>query len=116
MKKLLSILLASVLVCSMMAVSCEKDDIRDKLNPIEVKDLEGTLEISDWDLYLKDGHAKLYATYCDADGLYRPEEIKLTPGDVHPVIVGNNVLFEFTVPGSYTVSAGNLSIPVKVMK
>ena len=118
MRKLLSFLLAAMVICSLgsMVVSCKKDDIRDKLNPMEVTDPEGTLEINDRDLYLKDGHAKLYATYRSANGLYRPNEIMVTPGeDVDKRIIdGDHAVFEFSVPGSYTVSAGGLSIPITV--
>lgn len=122
MKKLLSYLLAATVIFSLGSVmSCEKnddsEDIRDKLNPIEVIDQDGTLEVNDWDLYLKEGHATLIATYCNDKGLYDPRKIRVTPGDdMQPEIDGDNALFEFTVPGSYTVSAGTLSIPIKVFE
>ena len=114
MKKLF-LALAAVVLCG-LAVSCGKEDIRDQLNPLDVEGPEGTLEINDWDLYLKNGHAKLYATYRSANGLYRPNEIMVTPGeDVDKRIIdGDHAVFEFSVPGSYTVSAGGLSIPITV--
>ena len=115
MKRLYSFLLALVVLCS-MSVSCGKEDIRDQLNPLDVEGPEGTLEINDWDLYLKNGHAKLYATYRNGDGLYRPEKISVTPGNIVPDLDGDHAVFEFTVPGSYTVCAGSLSIDIKVMK
>ena len=114
MKKLI-ILLALAAVCG-MAVSCGKEDIRDQLNPLDVEGPEGTLEINDWDLYLKNGHAKLYATYRNGEGLYRPDKISVTPGNIVPDLDGDYAVFEFTVPGSYTVSAEKLSIPIKVFK
>ena len=114
MKKLFNFL-ALVVLCG-MTVSCGKEDIRDQLNPMEVQDQEGTLEISDWDLYLKNGHAKLYATYRNGDGLYRPEIISVTPGNIVPDLDGDHAVFEFRVPGSYTVSAEKLSISIKVFK
>ena len=120
MKKLLSYLLAAAVVCSVgsVVVSCEKDNTnhRDELNPIEVNDEEGTLEVNDWDLYLEDGFATLIATYRNANGLYEPEKVRLNPGDFLPKIDGDRAIFEFTVPGSYTVNAGSLSIDIKVMK
>ena len=122
MKKLLSYLLAATVFFSLGSVmSCEKnddsEDIRDKLNPIEVIDQDGTLEVNDWDLYLKEGHATLIATYRNDKGLYDPGKIRVTPGDyMQPKIDGDHALFEFTVPGSYTVSAGTLSIPIKVLE
>lgn len=120
MKKLLLNLLAAVVICGMgsMVVSCEKNTPNpiDELNPIEVNDEEGTLEVNDWDLYLKNGFATLIATYRDADGLYMPEKIRVNPGDMLPEVDGDHAAFEFTVPGSYTVSAGSLSIGIKVMK
>ena len=110
-------LLSAVLIGIMcgLAVSCEKD-IRDQLNPIEVKGADGTFEVNDRDLYLKNGHATLIATYCNADGLYDPWKIRVNPGDREPKVDGNNALFEFTIPGSYTVSAGSLRIDIKVME
>ena len=120
MKKLLSYLVAAGVICGMgsMVVSCEKDppSPRYVLNPIEVNDEEGTLEVNDWDLYLEDGFATLIATYRDANGLYEPEKVRLNPGDFLPKIDGDRAIFEFTVPGSYTVNAGSLSIDIKVMK
>ena len=114
MKKLF-IFLALAVVC-VLSVSCGKEDIRDQLNPLDVEGPEGTLEINDWDLYLKNGHAKLYATYRNGEGLYRPEKISVTPGSIVPDLDGDHAVFEFTVPGSYTVSAEKLSIPIKVFK
>ena len=119
MEKLLWYLLFAVIICSMgsMVVSCEKNnDPRDELNPMEVQDPEGVLEINDWDLYLKNRVATLIATYRNADGLYEPEKIRVNPGDVQPEINGDRAYFEFTVPGSYTVNAGSLSIDIKVME
>jgi hypothetical protein len=120
MKKLLLYLFSAVLICGLggLVVSCEKnkDNIRDQLNPIEVEDPEGTLEINDWDLYLKNGRAKLIATYRNADGLLMPKEIKVNPGNMESTIDGDHAIFEFSVPGSYTVSAGKLSINIKVME
>ena len=115
MKRLYSFLLALVVLCS-MSVSCGKEDIRDQLNPLDVEGPEGTLEINDWDLYLKNGHAKLYATYRNGEGLYRPELIRVTPGDIQPNPEGDHAVFDFTVPGSYTVSAEKLSIHIEVFK
>ena len=114
MKKLF-IFLALAVVC-VLSVSCGKEDIRDQLNPLDVEGPEGTLEINDWDLYLKNGHAKLYATYRNGDGLYRPEKISVTPGNIVPDLDGDHAVFEFTVPGSYTVSAEKLSIHIEVFK
>ena len=119
MKKLLWYLLVAVMICSMgsVMVSCEKNnDPRDELNPMEVQDPEGVLEINDWDLYLKNRVATLIATYRNANGLYEPEKIWVNPGDVRSKIDGDHAYFEFTVPGSYTVNAGSLSIDIKVMK
>ena len=121
MKKLLSYLLAAAVIFSLGSLmSCEKnddsDDVRDKLNPMEVKNSDGTLDINDWDLYLKDGHVTMIATYCNGIGLYEPGKIRVTPGDMQPQIDGDNAIFDFTVPGSYTVSAGSLSINIKVME
>ena len=120
MKKLFLYLVAVVVLCGMgsVVVSCEKDNTnhRDELNPIEVNDQEGTLEVNDWDLYLEDGFATLIATYRDADGLYMPEKVRLNPGDYPPKVDGDHAIFEFTVPGSYTVNAESLSIDIKVMK
>ena len=112
MKKVLSYLLSAVLVCCLasMAVSCKKDNIRYLLNPLEVEDPEGTLEINDWDLYLE------YATYRNGIGLLQPEKIRVTPGNVEVNVEGDYAVFEFTVPGSYTVSAEKLSIGIKVME
>ena len=114
MKKLF-LALAVVVLCG-MAVSCGKEDIRDQLNPMEVQDQEGTLEINDWDLYLERGFATLIAAYRDAKGVYEPEKVRVNPGEFLPKIDGDYAIFEFTVPGSYTVCAGNLSIDIKVMK
>ena len=114
MKKLF-IFLASAVICG-LSVSCGKEDIRDQLNPLDVEGPEGTLEINDWDLYLKNGHAKLYATYRNGDDLYRPEKISVTPGNMQPNPEGDHAVFDFTVPGSYTVSAEKLSISIKVFK
>ncbi len=118
MKKVLSYLLSAVLVCCLasMAVSCKKDNIRYLLNPLEVEDPEGTLEINDWDLYLEHGRASLYATYRNGIGLLQPEKIRVTPGNVEVNVEGDYAVFEFTVPGSYTVSAEKLSIGIKVME
>ena len=121
MKKLLSILLASAMIFSLgsVLVSCEKDDIREDvrnlLNHLDVKDPEGTLEVNDWDLYLVNGHATLIATYCNGIGLYEPEKIIVSPGDdMKSIIDGKVAIFVFTVPGSYTLSAGSLSMHIKV--
>lgn len=118
MKKVLLYLLSAVIVgcLASLAVSCGKEDIRDQLNPLDVEGPEGTLEISDWDLYLKNGHAKMYATYRNGEGLYRPELIRVTPGDIQPNPEGDHAVFDFTVPGSYTVSAEKLSIHIEVFK
>ena len=65
-----------------IAVSCKKDNIRYQLNPVEVKNQEGTLEINDRDLYLEHGRARLIATYRNGDGLLQPDKIKVTPGNM----------------------------------
>ena len=118
MKKVLSYLLLAVLVgcLASMAVSCKKDNIRYLLNPLEVEDPEGTLEINDWDLYLEHGRASLIATYRNGDGLLQPEKIMVTPGGMESTLDGDHAIFEFTVPGSYTVSAEKLSIGIIVLE
>ena len=118
MKKVLSYLLSAVLICCLasMAVSCKKDNIRYLLNPLEVKEPEGTLEINDWDLYLEHGRASLIATYRNGDGLLQPDKIRVNPGNMAPNVDGDHAVFEFTVPGSYTVSAGKLSIGIIVLE
>lgn len=120
MRKRLRNLLSAALICCLggLAVSCEKekDNIRDQLNPVEVKGAEGTLEVNDWDLYLNNGRATMIARYRNGDGLYMPDQIKVTPGDIDSELDGELAIFEFTVPGSYIVSAGSLSIDIKVLK
>ena len=118
MKKVLSYLFLAVLVgcLASMAVSCKKDNIRYQLNPVEVKNQEETLEINDRDLYLEHGRASLYATYRNGIGLLQPDKIRVTPGNVEATLDGDHAIFEFTVPGSYTVSAGKLSIGIIVLE
>jgi hypothetical protein len=113
MKKLLLILLAATAILS-MAVSCQKSDNRDELYPMQVMGPKGTLDINSKNLYIKEGLATLVATYRNAEGLYEPRAIKLTP-DVVAKIDGDHAIFEIRTPGSYTVSAGDLSISIKVM-
>ena len=113
MKKLLLILLAAMAILS-VAVSCQKGGYRDEPYPVQVKGPRGTLDINSKNLYIKEGLATLVATYRNAEGLYEPRAIKLTP-DVVAKIDGNHAIFEIRTPGSYTVSAGDLSISIKVM-
>ena len=113
MKKLLSILLAATAILS-VAVACQKGDDRDELYPMQVMGPRGTLDINSKNLYIKEGRATLVATYRNAEGLYEPRAIKLTP-DVVAKIDGDNAIFEIRTPGSYTVSTGLLSIDIKVM-
>ena len=40
----------------------------------------------------------------------------MTPGNMEPELDGDHAIFEFTVPGSYTVSAGKLSIGIIVLE
>ena len=114
MKKLLSILLAAMAILS-VAVACQKSDNRDELYPMQVMGPRGTLDINSKNLYIKEGHASLVATYRNAEGLYEPRAIKLTPDVVVAKIDGDHAIFEIRTPGSYTVSAGDLSISIKVM-
>ena len=118
MKRLLLYLLSALLIgcLGFIAVSCKKDNIRYQLNPVEVNNQEGTLEINDRDLYLEHGRARLIATYRNGDGLFQPDKIKVTPGNMEPELDGDHAIFEFTVPGSYTVSAGKLSIGIIVLE
>ena len=111
-------MLSAVLVCCLasMAVSCKKDNIRYLLNPLEVKEPEGTLEINDWDLYLEHGRASLIATYRNGNGLLQPDKIRVNPGNMAPNVDGDHAIFEFAVPGSYTVSAEKLSIGIIVLE
>lgn len=114
MKKLLFILLAAMVILS-MAVSCQKSGYRDEPNPMQVKGPKGTLDINSKNLYIKEGHATLVATYRNSEGLCEPREIKLTPDVVMARIDGDDAIFEIPTPGSYTVSAADLSISIKVM-
>ena len=98
-----------------MAVSCQKGGYRDEPYPVQVKGPRGTLDINSKNLYIKEGHASLVATYRNSEGLCVPREIKLTPDVVVAKIDGDNAIFEIPTPGSYTVSAGDLSISIKVM-
>ena len=85
------------------------------LPPVLVKGPKGTLDVNSKNLYIKEGQASLVATYRNAEGLYEPRAIKLTPAVVVAKIDGDNAIFEIRTPGSYTVSAGDLSISIKVM-
>ena len=114
MKKLLLFLLAATAILC-MAVSCQKNDYRDVLYPASVTGPRGTLDINSKNLYIKEGLASLVATYRNSEGLYEPRAIKLTPDVVVAKIDGDNAIFEIRTPGSYIVSAGSLSIDIKVM-
>ena len=78
------------------AVACQKSDDRDELYRR---------------LWAPGGIAHPYR---NAEGLYEPRAIKLTP-NVVAKIDGDHAIFEIRTPGSYTVSAGDLSISIKVM-
>lgn len=85
---------------------------------LDVSDPEGTLEVSETNIVLPaDGKSvKLIATYKSPKGLFEPTAIKAKSGDgdVTGVQDGNNMVFDLTKEGSYTVTAGSRTLSVKV--
>ena len=117
-KKLFLILLpilAAVLLGGLL--SCSRADNPWDNSSLDVTDPEGTLEVSATVLNVDGASkvAKLYATYQDSKGLYRPDLISIEPLAESENLEGNHKVFMLEV-GSYTVSAGNLSIGVEVVR
>ena len=85
---------------------------------LDVSDPEGTLEVSETNIVLPaDGKSvKLIATYKSPKGLFEPKAIKAKSGDgdVAGVQDGDNMVFDLTKEGSYTVTAGSRTLSVKV--
>ena len=107
-------MLAATAILS-LAVSCQELDYRDVIYPMQVVGRQGTLDINSRNLYLKEGKASLIARYRNDEGLCVPREIMVTPGeDVGVRLDGDYAIFQFKVPGSYTVSAESISISITV--
>lgn len=117
-KKLFLILLpilAAVLLGGLL--SCSRANNPWDNSSLDVTDPEGTLEVSAKVLNVDSASkkAKLYATYHDSKGLYRPDLISIEPLAESEIFEGEHKVFMLEV-GSYTVSAGNLSIGVEVVR
>ncbi len=117
-KKLFLILLpilAAVLLGGLL--SCSRANNPWDNSSLDVTDPEGTLEVSAKVLNVDSASktAKLYATYHDSKGLYRPDLISIEPLAESENLEGEHKVFMLEV-GSYTVSAGNLSIGVEVVR
>ena len=83
-----------------------------------MSDPEGTLEVSETNIVLPaDGKSvKLIATYKSPKGLFEPTAIKAKSGDgdVAGVQDGDNMTFDLSKDGTYTVTAGSRTLSVKV--
>ena len=109
---------------SVMMASCSKeDDPTENLDnsSLDVNDPEGTLEVSETNIILpSDGKSvKLIATYKSPKGLYEPTAISMYYEDgseVPGVQDGDNMTFDITKEGTYTVSASTRSIKIKVSR
>ena len=117
-KKLFLILL-SILAAVLLGglLSCSRANNPWDNSSLDVTDPEGTLEVSATVLNVDGASkiAKLYATYHDSKGLYRPDLISIEPLAESENLEGDHKVFMLEV-GSYTVSAGNLSIGVEVVR
>lgn len=110
----IAILLVILMTIGTMT-SCSKDDTAG-LSP-EPEEQEGVLEVSSTNFKLAPGQecARLIVTYKSPKGLYEPEAIKVYCDriEILGILDGNNKLFDLP-QGTYTVTAGKLSITVVV--
>ena len=110
----IAILLVILMTIGTMT-SCSKDDTA-VLSP-EPEEQEGVLEVSSTNLKLAPGqeYARLIVTYKSPKGLYEPQAIKVYRDriEVLGILDGDNKLFDLP-QGTYTVTAGKLSITVIV--
>ena len=114
MKKLF--LLLAAVYFAVAVVSCSQKDEPWSHSTLDVKDPEGTLKVNAKNLVIPEGSscAKLIATYKNAIGLYEPTIITLEPS-APGVLDGDNMVFDLE-PGSYTVKARKLSMPITVRR
>lgn len=76
---------------------------------LDVSDPKGTLEVSETNVKLgADGSAKIIATYKNSEGLFKPEEIQATVGNIKaPIeIDGNNAIITLNSKEEHTITAG----------
>ena len=109
-------LAVSTAITSVMT-SCSKEDSQYINSSLHVTDPDGTLEVSETRIILpSDGKPmKLIATYKSSKGLYDPTAITVYDEDGNKVLGvqdGDNMIFDIVREGTYTVSAGNLSLKV----
>lgn len=78
---------------------------------LDVSDPKGTLEVSAQQLKVND---KLIVTYKNKDGVYDPKAITCSGEGVTLTEDGDNVFISFTAPKTYTITAGERSVSVKV--
>ena len=87
---------------------------------LDVSDPAGTLEVSDTNIVLSgdDKPAILIATYKNPKGLLEPDAIKAKNGEteISGTVDNDNMVFELTTPSTYTITAGDKTITVKVTK
>ncbi len=87
-------------------------------NSLDVSDPAGTLEVSENSIILPAGGApaRLIATYKNPKGLFEPSAIKMSSasGPAEGRIDGDNMVFDLSREGSYTVTAGSKTQNVNV--
>ena len=110
----IAILLVILMTIATMT-SCSKDDTAG-LSP-EPEEQEGVLEVSSTNLKLAPGqeYARLMVAYKSPKGLFDPQAIKVYRDriEVLGILDGDIKLFDLPL-GTYTVTAGKLSITVIV--
>jgi hypothetical protein len=85
---------------------------------MDVSDPKGTLEVSDTNVKLVEGEsAQIIATYKNSEGLFKPEDIKVSGGQKAAIeIDGNNAIITLSSKDDYTITAGtdnNLTVHVE---
>lgn len=119
---MMATLAVGMAMTSVMMISCSKEDTPSiDSSSLDVTDPEGTLEVSETNIVLpSDGKpVKLIATYKSPKGLYEPTAISMYYEDgseVPGVQDGDNMTFDITKEGTYTVSASTRSIKIKVSR
>lgn len=85
---------------------------------LDVNDPEGTLEVNATHFMLSDEikSVNLIATYKNPKGLFDPEAIMVKNGEtaVQGTKDNDNMVFELTAGGTYTITAGSRSLTVEV--
>ncbi|MBR0265673.1 MAG: hypothetical protein IJQ60_17530 [Prevotella sp.] len=114
---LIMLTLAMGFALTSVMTSCSKEESPYIKSSLDVTDPDGTLEVSETNIRLpSDGKpVKLIATYKSSKGLYEPTAITMCDEDGNKVIGvqdGDNMTFDIVREGTYTVSAGSLSLKV----